>query len=133
MKLRLILLDEPFSALDTGLRGTRRRAVEQLLEAARITTILVTHDQAEALSFPDQLAVMRDGKLLHVGKPGDLYTKHVNRTVAEFLGDAIIFSARIAGGFAQTPLVRIPVSVAGTRENVRIMPRPEQITLQPAF
>ncbi|MEO8849387.1 MAG: ABC transporter ATP-binding protein, partial [Casimicrobiaceae bacterium] len=56
----LMLLDEPFSALDTGLRAATRKAVAQLLSAAGITTILVTHDQAEALSFADQLAVMRD-------------------------------------------------------------------------
>jgi iron(III) transport system ATP-binding protein len=133
MKPRLMLLDEPFSALDTGLRGTMRKAVEQLLEAARITTILVTHDQAEALSFADQMAVMRDGKFLQVGKPRDLYMKPADRTVAEFLGDAIIFSTSIADGFARTPLGPLPVNVAGTRENVRIMLRPEQITLQPAL
>ena len=63
-KPRLMLLDEPFSALDTGLRDTMRKAVAELLEAAGITTILVTHDQAEALSFADQVAVMRDGRLL---------------------------------------------------------------------
>jgi iron(III) transport system ATP-binding protein len=133
MKPRLMLLDEPFSALDTGLRGTMRKAVEQLLEAARITTILVTHDQAEALSFADQVAVMRNGKFLQVGKPRDLYMKPTDRMVAEFLGDTIVFSASIADGFAQTPLGRLPVDVAGTRENVRIMLRPEQVTLQPAL
>jgi iron(III) transport system ATP-binding protein len=133
MKPRLMLLDEPFSALDTGLRATMRKAVEHLLEAARITTILVTHDQAEALSFADQVAVMREGKFLQVGKPRDLYMKPASRMVAEFLGDAIIFSARIADGFAQTPLGRVAVDMAETRENARIMLRPEQVSLQPAL
>src|SRR5207249_3659828 len=62
-KPRLMLLDEPFSALDTGLRASTRKAVADLLSAAGITTILVTHDQAEALSFADQVAVMREGQL----------------------------------------------------------------------
>jgi iron(III) transport system ATP-binding protein len=132
MKPRLMLLDEPFSALDTGLRTTMRKVVGQLLEAARITTILVTHDQAEALSFADQVAVMRDGKFLQVGKPRDLYMKPADRTVAEFLGDAILFPARIADGFAQTPLGRLPVGIIGTRENACVMLRPEQVMLQSA-
>ncbi|MDN5926820.1 MAG: ABC transporter ATP-binding protein [Hyphomicrobiales bacterium] len=133
MKPRLMLLDEPFSALDTGLRATMRKAVERLLEAARITTILVTHDQAEALSFADQVAVMREGKFLQVGKPRDLYMKPASRMVAEFLGDAIVFSAPVADGFAQTPLGRIAVDMAETQENARIMLRPEQVILQPAL
>lgn len=66
---RLMLLDEPFSALDTGLRETMRKAVSKLLAAAGITTILVTHDQTEALSFADQLAVLRDGKLVRLAPP----------------------------------------------------------------
>jgi iron(III) transport system ATP-binding protein len=131
MKPRLMLLDEPFSALDTSLRATMRKVVGQLLETARITTILVTHDQAEALSFADQVAVMRDGKFLQVGKPRALYMKPVDRTVAEFLGDAILFPARIADGFAQTPLGLLPADAAGTRENALVMLRPEQVTLLP--
>src|SRR5262245_32148752 len=72
---RLMLLDEPFSALDTSLRASTRKAVADLLGQAGITTILVTHDQAEALSFADQVAVMRDGKLPQVGTPRELYLR----------------------------------------------------------
>ncbi|MGH8374697.1 MAG: ABC transporter ATP-binding protein, partial [Pseudomonas sp.] len=70
---RLMLLDEPFSALDTGLRAAMRKMVARLLEDAGVTTILVTHDQSEALSFADQLAVMRHGRLVQSGHPLDLY------------------------------------------------------------
>ena len=70
---RLMLLDEPFSALDAGLRDNMRKAVAQLLRAAGITAILVTHDQAEALSFADQVAVLRAGRLAQVGPPRELY------------------------------------------------------------
>ncbi|MHA6642379.1 ABC transporter ATP-binding protein [Mesorhizobium sp. A623] len=129
-KPRLMLLDEPFSALDTGLRVSMRKVVAELLEAAGIATILVTHDQAEALSFADQVAVMRDGKFSQVGSPRDLYLRPRNRMVAEFLGDAIILPAGLSGGFAQCTLGRIAVDIRETRENARIMLRPEQLMLK---
>lgn len=130
MKPRLMLLDEPFSALDTGLRASMRKAVAELLEAAGITTILVTHDQAEALSFAAQVAVMRDGKFSQVGTPRELYLRPKDRMIAEFLGDAIILPARISGGFASSPLGRIAVDSPDTRDVARIMLRPEQIALK---
>jgi len=129
-KPRLMLLDEPFSALDTGLRSSMRKAVAELLENAGITTILVTHDQAEALSFADQVAVMREGAFSQVGTPRDLYLRPKNRMVAEFLGDAIVVPARIAGGFAQCSLGRIAVDSADRRDVARIMLRPEQVLLK---
>ncbi|RWK54095.1 ABC transporter ATP-binding protein [Mesorhizobium sp.] len=130
MKPRLMLLDEPFSALDTGLRASMRKAVAELLETAGITTILVTHDQAEALSFASQVAVMRDGKFSQVGTPHELYLKPKDRMVAEFLGDAIILPAKIADGFANSPLGRIAVDSIERRDLVRIMLRPEQVLLK---
>ncbi|TIS47854.1 MAG: ABC transporter ATP-binding protein, partial [Mesorhizobium sp.] len=130
MKPRLMLLDEPFSALDTGLRASMRKAVAELLEEAGITTILVTHDQAEALSFASQVAVMRDGLFSQVGTPRELYFQPKDRMVAEFLGDAIIVPARIADGFAISPLGRIAVDTAERRDVARIMLRPEQVVLK---
>ncbi|TPK81391.1 ABC transporter ATP-binding protein [Mesorhizobium sp. B2-4-17] len=130
MKPRLMLLDEPFSALDTGLRASMRKAVAELLEAAGITTILVTHDQAEALSFAAQVAVMREGKFSQVGTPRELYFKPKDRMIAEFLGDAIILPAKVAGGFANSPLGRIAVDTSDRRDVARIMLRPEQIGLK---
>ncbi|MER8387878.1 ABC transporter ATP-binding protein [Mesorhizobium sp. M0166] len=130
MKPRLMLLDEPFSALDTGLRASMRKAVAELLETAGITTILVTHDQAEALSFASQVAVMRDGNFSQVGTPRELYFKPKDRMVAEFLGDAIVLPARIADGFAISPLGRIAVDSPERRDVARIMLRPEQVLLK---
>ncbi|RUT96688.1 ABC transporter ATP-binding protein, partial [Mesorhizobium sp. USDA-HM6] len=130
MKPRLMLLDEPFSALDTGLRASMRKAVAELLEEAGITAILVTHDQAEALSFASQVAVMRDGLFSQVGTPRELYFQPKDRMVAEFLGDAIIVPARIADGFAISPLGRIAVDTAERRDVARIMLRPEQVLLK---
>src|SRR5450830_1711324 len=92
---RLMLLDEPFSALDTGLRSAMRKMVARLLSDAGITTILVTHDQSEALSFADQLAVMRQGRLVQSGRPMDLYQYPVDEQTALFLGEAVVLPARI--------------------------------------
>ncbi len=129
-KPRLILLDEPFSALDTGLRAGTRRAVSDLLSAAGITTVLVTHDQAEALSFADQVAVMRDGRLLQVGAPRDLYLRPKDPMVAAFLGDAIVLPAQAAQGWAECVLGRIGVDDRERSGSVQIMLRPEQILLE---
>ena len=126
---KLMLLDEPFSALDTGLRASMRKAVASVLGTVGITAILVTHDQAEALSFADQVAVMREGRLAQVGTPRELYARPADAHVAAFLGDAIIVPARIAGGIAACALGRIPVA-PGSAGEARIMVRPEQITLE---
>jgi len=124
---RLMLLDEPFSALDTGLRASTRKAVAQLLGAAGITTILVTHDQAEALSFADQVAVMRAGLLVQAGRPLDLYLRPRDAAVAGFLGDSIVLPAQLAGGWADCALGRVAVNDSGRRGAAQIMLRPEQL------
>ncbi|MEP7062033.1 MAG: ABC transporter ATP-binding protein [Betaproteobacteria bacterium] len=128
-KPTLMLLDEPFSALDTGLRASTRKAVARLLADAGITTILVTHDQAEALSFADQLAVMRDGRLMQSGKPVDVYWNPVDAETASFLGDAIILPARLRAGFAECELGRIAVGDGARNGTAHVMLRPEQLQL----
>ena len=126
---RLMLLDEPFSALDTGLRGAMRKMVARLLTDAGVTTILVTHDQSEALSFADQLAVMRDGRLVQSGHPLDLYRYPEDEQTALFLGDAIVMPARIEAGWAHCDLGRIPVNNHRNNKSAQIMLRPEQLQL----
>lgn len=126
---RLMLLDEPFSALDTGLRGAMRKMVARLLTDAGVTTILVTHDQSEALSFADQLAVMRDGRLVQSGHPLDLYRYPEDEQTALFLGDAIVMPARIEAGWAHCDLGRIPVNNHRANKSAQIMLRPEQLQL----
>jgi iron(III) transport system ATP-binding protein len=128
-KPQLMLLDEPFSALDTGLRDATRKAVARLLREAGITTILVTHDQPEALSFADQVAVMQEGRLPQVGRPRALYLQPRDRTIAEFLGEAIVMPAELADGFAQCALGRIAVDEPQRRGRAQIMLRPEQVWL----
>jgi iron(III) transport system ATP-binding protein len=125
----LMLLDEPFSALDAGLRVATRRAVAKVLAEAGVTTILVTHDQAEALSFADQVAVMRGGKLAQIGNPFVVYTRPADRATAEFLGDAVILEAWMEGSLATCSLGGIPVRRPPAQGRVQLMLRPEQIRI----
>jgi iron(III) transport system ATP-binding protein len=124
---RLMLLDEPFSALDTGLRASTRKAVARVLSAARITTILVTHDQNEALSFADQVAMLCEGRLLQLGTPRELYLEPKNPMIAEFMGDAIILPAQLDRGFADCALGKLQVDDRDRRGAAHIMLRPEQV------
>ncbi|WP_271311591.1 ABC transporter ATP-binding protein [Yersinia intermedia] len=127
----LMLLDEPFSALDTALRASTRKAVAELLAQANIASILVTHDQTEALSFASQVAVMRAGKLAHVGPPQELYLRPVDEPTATFLGETLILSANIDTGWADCALGKVRVDDEQRHGLSRIMLRPEQITITP--
>lgn len=123
----LMLLDEPFSALDTGLRATTRKATADLLAEAGVASILVTHDQNEALSFATQVAVMRAGRFTQVGTPYEVYTRPVDEETALFLGDAVILPARLAAGYAVCALGEVPTDNAHATGQGRVMLRPEQL------
>jgi iron(III) transport system ATP-binding protein len=123
----LMLLDEPFSALDTGLRASTRKAVTGLLADAGVTTLLVTHDQEEALSVADQIAVMRDGRFTQVGAPQDVYRRPNDRFTAEFLGDCIALPCTVAAGFAECALGRVPVQNCSGDGPATLALRPEQL------
>jgi iron(III) transport system ATP-binding protein len=124
-----MLLDEPFSALDAGLRVATRKTVARTLAETGVTTILVTHDQSEALSFADQVAVMRGGVLAQVGNPFVVYTRPADRATAEFLGDAVILEAHLQGSLAMCALGGIPVRRPTCQGRVQLMLRPEQIRI----
>ncbi len=123
----LMLLDEPFSALDTGLRAATRKAVSRLLTDSGVTTLLVTHDQEEALSIADQIAVMRDGRFTQVGAPQDVYRRPIDRFTAEFLGDCIALPCTVAAGVAECALGRVPVLSASADGPATLALRPEQL------
>jgi iron(III) transport system ATP-binding protein len=125
----VVLLDEPFSSLDAALRAETGRAVVRALHAASATAILVTHDQGEALSLADQVAVMRDGRLAQVGSPTELYHSPVDPGVAAFVGGAVLLPAQVSGGTARCALGDIAVESNGTHGDVRLLVRPEQIRL----
>ncbi len=84
----VILLDEPFSNLDASLRARVRQEMREILVAAGVTALFVTHDQEEALSLADRVAVMRDGRIEQEGTPEEVYGRPTTRWVADFLGDA---------------------------------------------
>ena len=96
---------------------------------AGVTAILVTHDKAEALSFADQVAVMRGGRLAQIGNPFVVYTRPADRATAEFLGDAVILDAWLEGSLATCSLGGIPVRRPPAQGRVQLMLRPEQIRI----
>jgi iron(III) transport system ATP-binding protein len=130
-KPRLMLLDEPFSALDAGLRESMRQAVARILSASGTTAVLVTHDQSEALSFADHIAVLDRGRLMQAGTPREVYFRPKDAGTARFLGDALILPASISDGHADCALGRIAVDTHETKARVLVMVRPEQLRLEP--
>lgn len=92
---RLILLDEPFSALDAKLRVELREEVRALLRAVGSTVVLVTHDQAEAMSMADHLVVMRRGRVVAAGTPQDIYDRPADLELARFLGKTVVLPGRV--------------------------------------
>jgi iron(III) transport system ATP-binding protein len=92
----VLLLDEPLSNLDAKLRLEMREEIRRIHAQTRITTIYVTHDQKEALSMANRIAVMRDGRIEQIGDPRTLYRKPASRFVADFMGDTNWFSAEVA-------------------------------------
>lgn len=125
---KLILLDEPFSNLDAALRHGTRREIREILKATGIGVVFVTHDQEEALSFADRIAVMANGAVVQIGTPEEVYKCPRTRFVAEFLGRTNLVEAEANGSTAATPVG--PVAL-GTRENGRVLLslRPENIAM----
>ena len=103
----VILLDEPFSSLDAGLRTQLRSDVRRLLKGIGVTAILVTHDQDEALTFGDRVAVMRAGTIEQIGSPPEIYGRPSSPWVATFVGEANLLDARFGGDGADTAIGRV--------------------------
>jgi iron(III) transport system ATP-binding protein len=122
----VILLDEPFSALDAPLRVALRLEVRRLLADLGATAVFVTHDQEEAFLVGDEVAVMFDGEIVQVGGPAELYDLPATRRVAEFIGDANLLSGIADGGRALTAVGAVPLS-DGREGAVEVMVRPERI------
>jgi iron(III) transport system ATP-binding protein len=126
----VILLDEPFSNLDADLRAAVREDVRQILRMAGMTAVLVTHDQEEALSIADRVAVMLDGKIVQVGSPEELYHRPASRMIADFIGDVQFLPGEASGRRARTVLGDIPLHGAFDGP-VDVMLRPEMLRLSP--
>lgn len=125
----LVLLDEPFNALDTGLRAAVRDDVRAALRTAGATAVLVTHDQEEALSMADLVAVLSGGRIAQAAPPGELYTSPADLDVATFVGDAVVFDAVATPDGVNSPLGPLRLQDAGARGPGRVAIRPEQVVL----
>jgi iron(III) transport system ATP-binding protein len=131
----VILLDEPFDALDAGLRAQVRAEVRAALRQTGTTGLIVTHDQEEALSLADLVAVMRDGAIAQLAPPRVLYREPVDAEVARFVGEAVLLDATLATGTddgAEAITILGRVRIEGPPPNVErfvAMLRPEQIVL----
>jgi spermidine/putrescine transport system ATP-binding protein len=133
---RVLLLDEPLSALDLKLRQAMRVELKQLQEQTGITFIFVTHDQEEALTMSDRIAVMSSGHVQQIGTAREIYESPVNRFVADFIGETNLLEVEVASvstGVAQVVmpggqrLVCPAATDAGGRHHLSI--RPERVTL----
>ncbi|HMP91079.1 MAG TPA: ABC transporter ATP-binding protein [Kiritimatiellia bacterium] len=123
-----ILLDEPFSNLDAALRVRVRSDVRDILRHAGVTAIFVTHDQEEALSISDEVAVMMNGRIVQTGAPHDIYRSPVSREVATFIGDANLISGQACGRKIHCEVGEL-ISEQAYFGTVDVMIRPEDITL----
>ena len=135
----LLLLDEPLGALDKSLRQSMQVELRALQRRLGITTVMVTHDQDEALTMSDRIVIMRDGRIEQIGKPEEVYQRPASRFTASFLGESNFFRGRVAGSAGGTVTVAVPqgpvLQVRATREvanEATIALRPEAVTVASA-
>src|SRR5712691_5000288 len=134
----LLLLDEPLGALDKSLRQSMQVELRALQRRLGITTVLVTHDQDEALTMADRIAIMRDGSLEQIGTPDEVYQRPVSRFIASFLGAANFFEGRVDRVSGESARVSLPgelsLTIPASRplgSTVTIALRPEAISVEP--
>ena len=126
----VVLLDEPFSGLDAALRAETRAAVLHALAAQGTTAVLVTHDQAEALSMGREVGVLMAGRLVQTAAPAVLYRTPANLDVARFVGEAVVLPGRAEAGIVSCALGELPLIDREIQGAVEAMIRPEQIRLR---
>ena len=129
----VVLLDEPFANLDAALRARIRFEVRAILKAAGATAVLVTHDQEEALSLADRVAVVDRGRIVQVGPPDDVYRRPATPFVARFVGDADLVPGTSDGTTLTTPLGTLAVDGPAPPAGPALaVVRPEAVRLAPA-
>jgi iron(III) transport system ATP-binding protein len=137
----VLLLDEPFSNLDAKLRERARTWLKELQQRLGLTTLFVTHDQDEALSMSDRVLVMRDGQVLQIGSPEDVYRRPLDLFVAEFVGQCNLITGRVAASDGGTVVLDVDgsthrLTLRSERpptidSHVTVVIRPEAVTLDP--
>ena len=128
---RVVLLDEPFAALDAALRGRVREDIATILRAAGTTAVLVTHDQAEALSLADSVALLIDGTIAQHGTPAELYSRPANLAAARFVGATVELAGEARDGVVRTALGGHPARLPVADGAVVVVLRPEQLRVLP--
>lgn len=129
---RVLLLDEPLTALDASLRERLRGELDRLLRSLGITTVYVTHDQSEAMVLGDRVVVMRNGAIAQIGTPREIYFEPASRFVAEFIGAANILEGHASGGAVTLPGGTLAIADKAASGPVVAMVRPEAIAMMPA-
>ncbi len=127
----LVCLDEPFSSLDESLRASVRESVMAALRAERASVLLVTHDQDEALSCADLVAVMLDGRIAQIGTPDEVYARPASPAVARFVGAAVLLPATADGERVVCELGSLALARSASGP-VTVLLRPEQVVPEPA-
>ena len=138
----VLLLDEPFSALDKNLRASMQVELREIQRKLNVTTIFVTHDQSEALSLSDRLAVMSEGRIRQLGTPQEIYRQPCDRFFASFIGDANVLRGRLDGidgalaviavGAARVKVPYGPLAGAAVSAPVDLFVRPEHLAMSEA-
>src|SRR5574341_1147335 len=133
---KILLMDEPLSNLDARLREQMRVELRKITKAAGLTTLYVTHDQAEALSLGDKVCVMHDGEIIQMATPHEVYAKPASLFVAQFVGEMNFVKGKVAGkDRVDSPFGSIAVSVpngAAVGAAVTLAIRPEHVNVSPA-
>ena len=126
----LVLLDEPWSNIDPVLRGSMRDELARVLRASGATVVLVTHEQEEAFSLADRVALMQDGRIVQVGPPEEVYYTPATRWAAEFVGAANLVPGEVVGGEVRTRFGRFPLAGPNGQRAVDALIRPELLELE---
>jgi len=134
---QVFLLDEPMSALDANLREAMQIELRKLQQELGITTVVVTHDQTEAMTIADEIVVMGNAKVLQTGTPMDIYKKPVDKFVAGFIGTSNLLPARMAGkdmvrvGETELKVGHVMGAGTGADQDILLMTRPEEVFVRP--
>ncbi|MFL9924439.1 ABC transporter ATP-binding protein [Herbaspirillum lusitanum] len=133
---KILLLDEPFGALDKSLREEMQVELRKLQKAVGVTTVCVTHDQAEAMTISDYVAVMKDGRLEQFGRPLEIYDRPRSEFVATFIGSANVFKGKVQSAAGERVEITLPgagtINLAATRaagQNAAVAVRPGALAI----
>ena len=137
---QVVLMDEPLGALDKNLRESMQYEIKHIHESIGVTVVYVTHDQSEALTMSNRIAVFNDGKVQQLSNPAELYEKPVNSFVAEFIGENNTFNGEVADisgdeckvKLSNAEIIASAISVKSKGEKTTVSLRPERALIEPS-